>query len=250
MTAEADVCNAAIDGETETLEQLLDDGAAVESTLNGWSALLAAVSGAHEEGVALLLERGAAVDATNPQGHGCLHICIDTAAWRLDRMAPSGGFNDETHGRCRRIMKQLLDAGANANPPKPDTGEPPLMDAASHGLPDLTRLLCMHGARLEIRAADKRTPVMAAAARGHATTVDALLGLGADGNAEWNHGFRPIHFAAEAGEPAVAMALGDGGVDIGARLTGSFEGFQLNDNARAIAVRRNQKKFVAWWDTL
>ncbi len=245
--AEPTIWDAALDGKVDALTQFLDDGMSVDADEgDGWTPLLCASSEGQHAIIALLLERGADITKVTENGHTALHRLVQCAAWRNDRMAPTGGFNDDLHGRCLKGVLALLAAGADPNQPKPETGETPLHDASSYGLTDIVLALAMTG-DVELRDADHRTPLMMAAGRGHPTAMDALVEAGADVNAEWKHGFRAIHFAAEHGEVDPAISLKRHGADLTAAISEDFEGYKAGNTALEVARKKKRRGFVKWF---
>lgn len=207
---------------------------------------LAAVQEGDLAEVGRLLDLGADLDASMPGGYSALHVAVDSAAWRQDRMAPSGGFKDGLHERCLAIVKLLAARGAKLDAVKEAQGETPLMDSASYGLDAFAAALVEAGAAVDGRDGTGRTPLMAAAARGHVDAVQVLCRHGADVNAALGPGFTVMHTAAEAGEVGVGMLLVDWGADFEAGLTGRLEGYGLGDTPLDVARKRKQQAFAAW----
>lgn len=170
-----------------TVERLIgDDFALIQLRDAAGSTLLhhAAGFGALDM-MALLLDRGADVNAKNRRGSTPLHWAVhDQAKVRL-----------------------LLSRGATVNS-KQNEGRTPLFLAASLANSiDTIRLLLAKGADPDIATANRQTPLMAAAALG---SVDAVrLLLDADAAVDAKNG---------AGETALMLAAGDGNPDAVALL--------------------------------
>jgi uncharacterized protein len=157
--ADLDIFEAAATGDAARLAAILDADQALLETYSGdgWTALhLAAAFSSPEAGpeappesVALLLKRGAKVDARskNPQANQPLH-----AALALSR-------NPET-------VKLLLAAGADPNATQAG-GFTPLFSAATANRRDFAELLLAHGARAHLRSDQGKTAADFARERGH-----------------------------------------------------------------------------------
>jgi len=110
--------------------------------------------------------------------------------------------------------RRLLEAGANADFCE-DKHDPTLLhQAAQSGASELAALLIAHGANLEELGTDEDgicgSALVAAAAQGHAETVQLLLDSGADPNAiGYGASFEgpALKFAAAAGHPKVVEIL-------------------------------------------
>lgn len=191
------VANAAENGEFETLERLIADGADVNATqADGMTALHWAAYRGDLRSARALLAAGSDVAATNRYGVAPLSL----ACQRADG----------------EIVERLLERGAN-----PDTtlrgGETALMTAARTGRPGPVEALLRRGAQVDSRERRGQTALMWAAAEGHADVVELLIRAGADVNATLpGSGFTPMLFAAREGRTAVVRALLKAGVDVNA----------------------------------
>ncbi|MDQ7829409.1 MAG: DinB family protein [Armatimonadota bacterium] len=152
---------AAWDGLGDRLAQVLDQAPALVHAYNGdgWSALHIAAHAGQAEAVAMLLDRGADLDARsrNAQANTALHAAI--AGWRSDR---------------RTAVVDLL-LGRSADPNARDArGNTPLHLAAHEGDAAVAGRLLSAGADVHVRRADGATPVEVADARGHTAVADLL----------------------------------------------------------------------------
>ncbi|MBD0348182.1 MAG: ankyrin repeat domain-containing protein [Thermoleophilia bacterium] len=159
---ELDVFDAAALGPADRLAGHLD---AEPSLANAWSSdgftplHLAAFFG-HEAGVAVLLERGANVEAVSRNA---------LRARPLNSAAAAGE---------RAICERLLVHGADPSAPS-EGGFTPLHAAAQTGDAELVRLLLEHGADAEATSADGHRPLDFAREGGHdaaATLLEERLG--------------------------------------------------------------------------
>lgn len=144
------------------VQTLLDEGADPDA-LTGQTPLHRAVETGQEEVAALLLDRGATIDAPDAQGRTPLLLAL--------------------HLQQTALAERLLDAGADPN--RPDTsGTTPLMEAVSHNQRALARRLLAGGADPDaVRSGSEyATALMIAAGkrRSGPTYVALLLDAGAD----------------------------------------------------------------------
>lgn len=245
------IWDSAANGDIAALKEELSSGKDIDIRNElGWSPLLVATSTADVKTVKYLLAQGADTNVQLPRGHTALHISIDTAAWRMDRRAPSGGFQDSLHEQCINIHEALLLHKADPNIAKTPSGETPLHDAASYGFPDFIQLLLDAGARTESKDSLGRTPLIAAVARGHTRAALALLKGGADIHATLGPGFSALHVAAEDGDLTTGQVLVDWGIDFNRRLSGTFESYPKGATALDVSRKMKQTKFSKWLEEL
>ena len=150
---------AAIKGDLEQVNVWLDAGANVHFSKLGWTPLMRASRNGHTEVARLLLERGAELEAKDPDGRTSL-------MW--------AAFNGHTEVVCL-----LLDRGADIEARDKDDWTP-LIWASSYGHTEVFRLLLDRGADIEARDKHCRTPLMWAAFNGYTEVFRLLLERGAD----------------------------------------------------------------------
>ncbi len=101
-------------GDVDRVAARLDDGAGIDAIdeRTGVTPLMAAVDCQSAALVALLLERGASIVAVDAQGQTALHFAVAS-------MVDARAYDFDTCGEMRepdlRILRMLLDAGANAS---------------------------------------------------------------------------------------------------------------------------------------
>ena len=86
----------------------------------------------------------------------------------------------------------LLQAGANIEARSGDSDWTPLTSAVYHSQPAVVGVLLDHGAVVDVRDRDQRTPLWWAAGVGHVDAAALLLAKGADANAKDNEGMTPL----------------------------------------------------------
>jgi len=146
--------DAARNGHTEAVALLLAKGAKVEAAdNNGNTPLIVAAREGHTETVALLLEKGANIEAADKYGNTPLIL----AAW-------------EGHTEAVAL---LLAKGANIEAADND-GDTPLIWAAREGRTEAVALLLANGAKVEAANNCGDTPLILAAGHGHTETVELL----------------------------------------------------------------------------
>jgi len=113
---------AALDGNTERVKELIHQGADInQRDDNGRTALMFAVINTHYETMKVLLEHGADVNAKSNKGGTALMGAASTGDLRM--------------------VQALLDQGADLHARLTETNESAATLAASHGYPEIARLL-------------------------------------------------------------------------------------------------------------
>jgi ankyrin repeat protein len=146
--------------------------------------------------VAILLEVGKYVDATDDTGKTPLHCACQ-----------------EGKENCVQL---LLEWKANVNATD-DVGRTPLHLACVHGHADCVRLLLVAGASVDARGSGDLTPLHITCVYDHADCAALLLVAGADPNAIVVGGETPLHIACEVRSPDCARLLLEYGADTSAR---------------------------------
>ncbi|TXK59710.1 ankyrin repeat domain-containing protein [Alkalisalibacterium limincola] len=190
---DADLPAAAIPGDLEAVERLLDLGLPVDAVdAQGCTALLRAAGGGHVDLVALLLAAGADPTLMARTGASPLSAAVSM--------------------RHPEIVQRLLNAGAAVDQSMPG-GVTPLMVAAALGLPDMCSRLLAAGADVALRDEQGYSALHCAAlyafgARERQRAVallDTLLLAGAQADARSEAGHTPMLLALGArAEPGTA----------------------------------------------
>lgn len=143
------------------------------------SALNVAITANHESIVKLLLTHGADMEMRDEEGLTVLHVAV-------------------MRGRTS-IIKLLLLNGADLSS-RDKRGSTALLVAAMKDQTSIVELLLAHGADMEIRFQDGKTALMIAIQKHRPNIVKLLLLHGADIKARDNEGLTALHFAAISGD--------------------------------------------------
>ena len=217
-------------------EQTRLGGTSAERPATGLNAFLLAAANAHYELAALLIDRGADVNAA-PRGWTALH----QVSWvRKAGIAGSNNPSPKGSGNMTSLefVRKMVDAGADLNglvtrrPPAGITrlnfiGGTPFLLAARTGDADLMRLLVELGADPLLPNEDNTTPLMVAAGVGTSApgedpgtepevlrAVKLALELGGNLNDVDDNGETVMHGAAYKHLPKVVEFLAEAGADI------------------------------------
>ncbi|KAL0631497.1 Glycerophosphocholine phosphodiesterase [Maublancomyces gigas] len=178
---------AAREGYTEVVKELLDRGAEIEARDDSLrTALHLAAANNHHETVRALLVRGAAIEAKQNEGNTALHlaaVCGDS-----------------------KTVEVLLGQGA-AVEARQNEGLTALHFAGAYGHLETVEVLLSWGAAIGARQNKELTVLHIAAAGGHHETVKVLLDRGAMVEAGQNEGLTALHFAAVYGHHETAGVL-------------------------------------------
>jgi ankyrin repeat protein len=155
QSRERDFLTAASQGNVGRLTELVENvNVDVRLSEDGETALHRAASRGHLNAVALLLDRGAKVDATDGEGVTPLILA---------------SYRGQTE-----VVKLLLERGADVNAREKRNGLSSLSHAVGRGDKELVKVLLAHGANPLLKSADGRTALERAEANG-ATEIVALL---------------------------------------------------------------------------
>uniref|UniRef100_A0A5F8GS11 Ankyrin repeat and SOCS box containing 13 n=2 Tax=Monodelphis domestica TaxID=13616 RepID=A0A5F8GS11_MONDO len=184
------VHEAAQQGETLQLQQLIENGACVNLvTVDSITPLHEASLQGQTQCVKLLLAAGAQVDARNIDGS--TPLCDACASGSIE------------------CVKLLLSHGAKVNPPLYTAS--PLHEACMSGSSECVRLLIDVGANLEAHDCHFGTPLHVACAREHLDCVKVLLNAGANVNAAKLHETALHHAAKVKNVDLIEMLVEFGG---------------------------------------
>jgi len=141
-------------------------------------------------------------------------------------------------GDLERMRLLISRDPALANAPHPALGLSPLHVAAFAGNGDAVRFLLANGARIELQSRNSfhNTPLILSVLSDQLDAASALLTNGANVEATEEEGVRPIHLAAELGDPHLLALLLDHGATLDAKT---------NDGKTALAIATARKHVEA-----
>jgi ankyrin repeat protein len=218
------LAEAARDGNTARIVELLDAGAQVNSPGSGHTALEGAIEARSAAVVKLLLERGA-----NPNA--------PLAKWERITVTPLDVATDKDDAE---IVTLLLAHGAGANEVEPTSGFTILMAAAMAGHTAAVQALLDGGADPNAHDPRGETALHLAAYGRHTAIVRALIAHGVSVNAKTRDGWTVLIAAAEGGEPSVVKLLLAHGADVNARLHQKGRVYTALSEARSHDKRARQ----------
>jgi uncharacterized protein len=171
---------AARQGSSEATRTLLDAGASINLTdPDGTTALMVAIINSHYDTAALLTERGADVNIVDKSGMAALYAAVDMNT--LGEVFGRPGRAVVSKVTALDLMKILLEHGAN---PNAALKTPTLQRAHTPGEPTL---------------GEGSTPLMRAAKNGDSAAIHLLIDHGAELNARQKNGTTALMFAAGLG---------------------------------------------------
>ncbi|XP_013192052.2 protein phosphatase 1 regulatory subunit 12A [Amyelois transitella] len=190
--------------------------------------------------VQTLLAAGADVNARDDEHHTVVHwatVCGEVGALRAvlaagaDAATPDqhGGYplhyaaqmcgapaatDHQTRGAALEVLRALVKEGGARVDVRDADGRTPLLWAASAGSAAAVLALHQAGAKVDDADRDGLTALHCAAARGHTEALETLLGLcGARVDVADSHGCTPLHYAAALGHADATAALLQHGAD-------------------------------------
>jgi ankyrin repeat protein len=195
------------------------------------SRLVGAAKNGDAQTVQALLQQGADVNGSAPDGTTPLHWAAHRDDLKTADLLIDAGADVKVPNRfgvtpltlaCERgnaaMVERLLRAGADPNTAGAD-GETALMTAARTGDADAVRVLLAHGA--DVLAAEEwrgQTALMWAAMENNAAAARVLLDSGADVRVRSKGGFTALLFAARGGHIEAARALLDANANVNETL--------------------------------
>lgn len=181
------------------------------TTDDGWTPLMAAAGNGRADVAALLIEKGALVDAKTPLGFTAFMSAakfghLDMARMLVEKGADphavktgeDQGWNAILYASWQGhadVVKWLLENGADANTKSHD-GWTPLLFAAREGHTDVVKLLLRNNADINATQKDGWTSLILAAFNGYDKIIGLLLGKKAD-----------IHVIAQDNQNALETAI-------------------------------------------
>jgi ankyrin repeat protein/beta-lactamase regulating signal transducer with metallopeptidase domain len=250
---------AAISGQRDAVNLLLDSKASIEAKSDSWgTALLAAACQGNSDVVRTLVDRGANVNVTsNSRGARTALECTavranpELLAFLLDKGAninpPAGSSNTplmaalsaQPNERSKAAVLLLIDRGADVNATA--EGETPLSWAVSRRFTDLVRALLAKGADPNKRSTDARggarLPLLDLVSSSQFTRGEdgveiamLLINGGADVNETYSNGATPLLLAVQAKQAGLVRALLAKGADPNKANTNRLTPLRVTDS--------------------
>lgn len=201
---------AALLGHLPSCKVLASGGASLEATNDlGYTPLMAAIEGDHEDVIDFFLKSGANV---NPEVN---------ATMEAEGLGGATPLYTATRKENLAVVKKLLKRGVDVNRPTPN-GWTPLKSAAQQGCLEIVKALLEAGADPNIADDTNYTPLMNAVSGEHEDIVKILLKFNADPNIQsgenpedddWEPGRSALMDAAVSGNVAIARELLKGGAN-------------------------------------
>ena len=127
--------------------------------------------------------------------------------WFFLRQPDGRKLEDAAKANDSALVNQLLKQGAELEWWNPGGGWTALYIACYNGSYEAAEALCAHGAELDARNDDQRTPLMHAAYNGHPKICAMLLALGADPSLKTTSGNTALDLARQENKPECAALL-------------------------------------------
>jgi ankyrin repeat protein len=201
---------AALLGHLPSCKVLASSGASLEAANDlGYTPLMAAIEGDHEDVIDFFLKSGANV---NPWV---------IATMEVEGLGGATPLYTATRKENLAVIKKLLKRGVDVNRPTP-SGWTPLKSAAQQGSLEIVKALLEAGAEPNIADDTNYTPLMNAVSGEHEDIVKTLLKFDADPNIQsgenpedddWEPGRSALMDAAVSGNVAIARELLKGGAN-------------------------------------
>lgn len=201
---------AALLGHLPSCKVLASSGASLEAANDlGYTPLMAAIEGDHEDVIDFFLKSGANV---NPEV---------IATMEVEGLGGASPLYTATRKENLAVIKKLLKRGVDVNRRTPN-GWTPLKSAAQQGCLEIVKALLEAGADPNIADDTNYTPLMNAVSGEHEDIVKILLKFNADPNIQsgenpedddWEPGRSALMDAAVSGNVAIARELLKGGAN-------------------------------------
>lgn len=225
---------AAIEGNTEMVQMLLDKGASLNADTVS-TPLVEAVRNGHYELAQYLIDIGADVLDTDKNGFSVLHtVCFYGDAKLAQMLIASGASLEDVsddgqtplhtaaaHG-CLDICKLYIKKGCDVNA-LDKNGETPLFYAIRHNHHKIVKLLIVNGANIAVKNDKANQPIHIACKIGNVDTIKYLISKGANIRAPGYDERQPINYAAN--DEITQLLLDSGAAEHEKKITYLSTGF-------------------------
>lgn len=207
----------------------------------GYTLVHRAAQAGQKEILALLIEKGAAMEVKTRDGNGLrpLHLAADRGNKACVELLIRKGVNVNAADRVfvgspnfyrwtplcfavrkghEDVVKVLIAGGAEVNPTVPVTHTPLVLAVIKGNLP-LARLLTKKGAAVDVKGSRGLTPLFWAVYRGDLDMVKCLVEKGAEVNQRVYRELTPLHYAVywDKGRPGIVRFLIENGAEVDAK---------------------------------
>lgn len=219
-------CACSPAGTEEVVAALLKANAKVNARDNNGSTAVGKVAGFGKPGIlARLLDAGA--DANNVDEAECSVLYLTAGGPSNDKLvAPEGGLSGikqadlgsrEDYLECAKL---LIKHGAKVNGSTSGKNRLPLYYASSTGFKEMVDLLLENGAKVDIEARARHTPILGAVMGGVPEVLERMISLGAKPDTLVNDiGTTALHAAASLKKPQMVEILLKQGAKVNAKST-------------------------------
>jgi len=243
--------NAARAGDITKMRELLEEGADIQETVVGNTALHYAVFYSHINAVQFLVEEaGANINAQNLSGQTPLNWAVERSNMELTSLLLEYGADtdimDKTGSTALHkaagagnfeIVKLLVEKGAAIDVSTKDTAQTALSEASANGKTEVVKFLLENGANPGLKNNQGKTSLQRAAAKNHLETVTVLIDHGSNVNDVDTSGRSALLWAAFSGHEALVALLLQKGADPTLKD-------KMNITAVTLAERKNFLKIV------
>jgi ankyrin repeat protein len=215
--ADAQFLHAVEKGDLKAAQAALENGADVNAKDNiSQTALIACARSGNKDILALLLKKGANVNAK-------MRI-VDSDNWNSN-LASADSEYEKHVGTLEEMAVTNKDDGIRN---MLDTnGRVALMEAAEKGHVEIAQMLLDHGAAVDEKTDNGTTALMITTMLGHKKIVELLINCGADVNAKAEYGWTALMSAAKEGHTEIVKLLVDAGADSSLRNTNGISALNL-----------------------
>lgn len=191
---------AVYEGDAKIVALLIDRGADIEATDKDGCTPLHVAVGVHNRNVAatikMLLSAGANVNSRDANGRTPLNLAIQRDYFHKDLLTVVKALLTKREGVTTSDGLAVLKTEADVNIID-NKGFSPLHKAAEHGLDEVAKVLIEHGADLELKTpVNQHTALRIAVDKKHKAVLDVLIRGGGDITARSSSGWTPLDSAA------------------------------------------------------